>query len=82
MSKDSYYERNKEARKTYQREYYRNNRQRILRKLELTRHLEPEKVEAQRKYNRDYYLANREKILAKRREKYQAKKADSILRPS
>lgn len=82
MSKDSYYERNKEARKAYQREYYRNNRQRILRKLELTRHLEPEKVEAQRKYNRDYYLANREKILAKRREKYQAKKAESISRPS
>jgi|14BtaG_2_1085337.scaffolds.fasta_scaffold29011_2 hypothetical protein len=71
---DSYYTRNKQARKEYQRQYYHNNRQKILRKMELRRHLEPDKTEELKKYNRDYYLKNRERILARRREKYRAQK--------
>lgn len=70
----TYYEKNREARKEYQREFYRKNREKILRGLALKKHLEPEKAQHFKQYNREYYLKNREKILAARRAKYAAKK--------
>ena len=46
----TYYERNKIARRAYQRAYYLANRKAILRKAQLRSELEPEKAEKAKKY--------------------------------
>jgi hypothetical protein len=71
----SYYERNKAARRAYQREYYLKNRNTILRKAQLRSELEPEKAAKAKKYQRKYYFENREAILLDKKQKYLAKKA-------
>lgn len=71
----SYYERNKQARREYQRDYYLKNRKSILRKAQLRSELEPEKAEKAKKYQRKYYFENREAILAEKKQKYLKKKA-------
>ncbi len=71
----SYYERNKQARREYQREYYLKNRNIILRKAQLRGELEPEKAAKAKKYQRKYYFENREAILLDKKQKYLAKKA-------
>lgn len=67
---DTYYTRNKQARRAYQRAYYEANRKAILRQAQLRSELEPEKAEKIRVYQKSYYLKNREAILARKREKY------------
>jgi hypothetical protein len=66
---DSYYSKNTEARKAYQKRYYGKNRFQINRKRLIDAELEPEKYEAYISYQRDYYLRNREQLLATRRQK-------------
>lgn len=70
----SYYSRNKEARKAYQKAYYHRNKDVIRRQKELNATLNPEKLEKIRHYQREYYLKNREILLRKRKEKYLARK--------
>ena len=77
MKEDSYYAKNREARKEYQRQYYRNNRQQVLRALELRKFLDPDYESKARSYQKDYYLRNREAILAKRRMAYKRRKQES-----
>lgn len=72
--KQSYYERNKEARKAYQRAYYKENREVIARKRELDEVLAPEKLDKLREYSRKYYLENRTRILAAKKRQYHAKR--------
>jgi hypothetical protein len=71
----SYYERNKQARREYQRGYYQRNKEAILRKAQLRGELEPEKAEKAKKYQRKYYLENRATILAEKKQKYLERKA-------
>lgn len=71
----SYYERNKRARREYQRDYYLRNRGAILRKAQLRNELEPEKAEKAKKYQRKYYLEHRRAILEEKRRQYLEKKA-------
>jgi hypothetical protein len=73
----SYYERNKEARKAYQKTYYDANKASILRRKELKTELEPEKAEALREYQRKYYLENRKRLLDMKRKRYLAKSGDA-----
>lgn len=70
----SYYERNKEARKAYQRAYYKENRDAIARKRELDEVLAPEKIDKLREYSRKYYLENRARILAAKRRQYRERR--------
>ncbi|MFN4909442.1 MAG: hypothetical protein ACK5H0_10475 [Bacteroidota bacterium] len=71
---DSYYERNKEARREYQRQYYHQNSERIKRKRELDEVLEPEKVISRKDYNKRYYIKNRTAIKEKRKQLALSKK--------
>lgn len=71
----TYYERNKIARRAYQRAYYLANRKAILRKAQLRSELEPEKAEKAKKYQRKYYFENRKAILEEKKQRYLAKKA-------
>ena len=66
----SYYDKNKDARKAYQMEYYTLNKELLRRKREIQAELEPEKTEKQRNYQRNYYLANRERLLLARKHQY------------
>ena len=68
MTNETYYERNKEVRREYQRRYYHRNSELIKRKRELDEVLEPEKVAHRKKYNREYYLKNRASIREKRKQ--------------
>ena len=75
MSKDpSYYERNADARKAYQRAYYAQIKGQLRRQREIDGEIRPEKVQKRREYQRNYYLANREKLLNRKREQYRARK--------
>lgn len=67
---DSYYKRNTEARKEYQRAYYAEKKDQLKRKRELDGHLLPEKVQKMRDYQRNYYLKNRQKLLAQKKLRY------------
>lgn len=71
----TYYERNKEARREYQRRYYRLNSERIKRKRELDEGLEPEKVAKRKEYNHQYYIKNRHMIRNKRKQVALSKKS-------
>jgi len=66
---ENYYERNKEARKEYQKRYYAEQKGVLRRKRELTAELNPESVTLQRRYQRDYYLKNRTFLLAKKKKR-------------
>ena len=66
----SYYDRNKEARKEYQRAYYNANKDELRRKRELDAELKPEKQEKTRKYQREYYLTNRQNLLGRKKLRY------------
>lgn len=74
----SYYEKNREARLTYQNDYYERNKLERLRKLELQAFLEPEEFEESRKklarYNADYYRKNRERIRRQRKNLVESRK--------
>ena len=70
MEKASYYERNREARCAYQREYYKNNKDKINKKRQIDEAVDPEKAEKRLQYNRDYYRKHRKRLLAMRAERY------------
>jgi hypothetical protein len=70
--KISYYERNSEARRAYQRAYYAEKKAEIRRMKEVQEYLEPQKREAYLSYQRNYYFKNREKLLSARRDRYHA----------
>lgn len=72
---NSYYDRNKEARKEYQKEYYTLNQEFLRRKREIQAELEPEKVAKRKNYQKSYYLANRDRLLAERKRRYSTNKA-------
>jgi hypothetical protein len=72
---DSYYDRNKEARKDYQKEYYALNQEFLRRKREIQKELEPEKAVKKKSYQKSYYLANRDRLLAERKRRYSINKA-------
>ena len=65
---ETYYERNREARREYQRQYYHRNSERIKRKRELDEVLEPDKVVSRKEYNQKYYIKNRVIISEKRKQ--------------
>ena len=64
MAKKSYYERNREARCAYQREYYKNNKKKINKKRQIDEAIDPEKTERRLRYNREYYKKHRENLKA------------------
>ena len=66
----SYYDRNKEARKEYQKAYYNAKKGELRRKRELDAELNPEKQEKNRKYQREYYLIHRQNLLERKRLRY------------
>lgn len=79
--KQAYYLANKQARLSYQRDYYRRVvKPRRARERELDELLSPEeweaKVNKRRKYHRDYYLKNRDKIRAQRAAKRRERQRD------
>jgi hypothetical protein len=76
----SYYEANREARKAYQRDYYKRNRKVLARKRQLMPALDPEKVEKLRAYQKEYYLTHRKELLHKRKMRERRKKL-AILNP-
>ena len=67
---ESYYKRNTEARKAYQKAYYAEKKDLLKRKRELDSHLSPEKVQKMQDYQRNYYLTNRQKLLARKKLRY------------
>lgn len=73
MQKESYYERHKQNRRDYQKQYYENNKERIRRKRMMEELDNPERFEQRKAYQRTYYLTNKEKILKKRAETYAKK---------
>jgi len=75
MSEETYYEKNRDTRKSYQKQYYRNNKDKIRRKRMLEEIEDPKKFEARKAYQRNYYQQNKEKILKKRAELYAKRKA-------
>ena len=66
----SYYDRNKDARKVYQKAYYEAKKGELRRKREIDAELNPEKQEKIREYQRNYYLTNRQKLLDRKRLRY------------
>ena len=66
----SYYNRNKDARKAYQKAYYELRKGDLRRKRELEAELNPEKQEKMREYQRNYYLTNRQKLLERKKLRY------------
>ena len=70
----SYYSRNRDARRAYQKKYYKNNRDGIKIKRKYAELDNPELEAARKEYNSNYYKNNKNKILARRRELYRAKK--------
>jgi hypothetical protein len=70
-----YYARNKQARREYQRKYYRANKERIRRRRRLEELHDPQRFQDRKDYNRKYYQKNRAKILKKRALAY-AKRRD------
>ena len=77
METQDYYTRNKEARKEYQREYYKKNKERIRRKRKLEELENPSKFTERKNYNSEYYQRNKEKILKRRKEHYDKRKTES-----
>jgi len=67
--KQEYYQANRKKRLEYQRRYYKKNKTRILRKLEIKRTENPGWGEKQRAYHRSYYIKNRAEIQHKRAQK-------------
>tara|TARA_R110002020_G_scaffold78372_3_gene197112 strand:- start:2025 stop:2312 length:288 start_codon:yes stop_codon:yes gene_type:complete len=76
MANESYYERNKEARCAYQREYYKNNKDRINRKRQIDEATDPEKTHRRLSYNRAYYRKHRKRLLEERAKRYRELKAE------
>ena len=68
---ESYYERNREARCAYQREYYKRDKRKINQKRLLDEASNPDKVKKRLEYNKEYYRKNRKKLLAERAKRYQ-----------
>jgi|TARA_Y100000996_G_C21993402_1_gene425575 hypothetical protein len=76
MANESYYERNKEARCAYQREYYKSNKARINKKRQIDEAVDPEKAKKRLEYNRAYYRKNRKRLLEERAKRYRELKAE------
>jgi len=74
MVNESYYERNKEARCAYQREYYKSNKAKINRKRQIDEVTDPDKTERRLAYNRAYYQKHRKRLLGMRAERYRKMK--------
>jgi len=72
---ESYYKRNAEARKEYQKAYYAEKKDILRRKREIDAELNPEKQEKYRNYQRNYYLENRQKLLERKRLRYNKAKS-------
>ncbi len=67
--KQEYYQKNRESRISYQRDYYQKNKHVISRKREVREFLDPEEREAMKQYNREYYARNRDRIKERRKAK-------------
>jgi hypothetical protein len=78
LKKQEYYQAKREQRLEYQRDYYRRNRDRIIRKREVDAVIDPEKREAMCVYNRNYYVSNREKLVEARKRKRDARSAMGV----
>ena len=76
QTNESYYSKNREARREYQKRYYNRNSELIKRKRELDTVLDPERIEAKKLYNKLYYSKNRARIREQRAEALQKKKGD------
>ena len=74
---ESYYERNSEERRAYQKDYYRRNKKRIHSKRANAEKADPTKKKARLEYNRAYYLKNRTRILQERARRYKEHKQPS-----
>jgi hypothetical protein len=76
MPKESYYQRHREARKAYQKEYYQLVKEQMRRNREVDKEVRPEVVEAKAAYQSAYYRKNRNRLLARKREAYIRRKAE------
>ena len=69
---ESYYAKNREKRLAYQKKWYRENAEHVVRQRELWQTLEPEahahSQKGQIDYNRNYYAENKARINLKRKE--------------
>ena len=74
---ESYYDRNKEARKAYQRAYYAERKEHFRRKRELEGVAFPEKASRLQDYQHSYYLKNRVRLLEAKRAKRAARRANA-----
>jgi hypothetical protein len=70
----NYYARNKEARKAYQRQYYKNNREKIKTKRKYDELSNPDLKKARQDYNANYYKNHKSRLQERRRELYKIKK--------
>lgn len=70
IPKPSYYERNREERRAYQREYYQRNKLELSRQRELEKVVDPDAYERRIKRAQAYYREHREELLKQRRERY------------
>jgi hypothetical protein len=75
---ETYYQKNREMRREYQKRYYKTNAQLIKRKRELESVLDPEKQDARKRYNQEYYLVNRASIQEQRARRAAAKALTQI----
>lgn len=72
----SYYYRNREARKAYQRAHYQKVKEQLRRKREVARELETEGHSKYLEYQREYYRKNKKRIAKKRKQaREQARRA-------
>ena len=78
LKKQEYYQAKREQRLEYQRDYYKRNRDRIIRKREVDAVIDPEKREAMCVYNRNYYVSNREKLVEARKRKRDARSSMGV----
>ena len=75
---ETYYQKNREARRAYQKEYYKLHAELIKRKRELEIVLDPEKVDARKMYNRAYFQKNRASIMEKRAKRRNSTRANRV----
>jgi len=71
---ESYYERNSEGRRAYQRTYYRRKKKQINSKRAAAEKASPTKKEDRLAYNRAYYRKNRTRLLQERAKRYKEQK--------
>mgnify|MGYP003123985653 CR=1 FL=1 len=62
MEDESYYNKHRDKRIEYQKNYYESNKESIKRKREIKKAVDPEFNKKQREYNKNYYRDNKERI--------------------